>query len=826
MTGLTKFAGFTEKSSLILSTLSVSGIHITHTILRVTRAATPRHELLLIALALVFGWLGAASLAWQRNDLLSLVGIGVLSGCALASHVWLNRVAPTRAFTLLPIVVVLLAFGILAIARVAPNFLVRQLAALGISTVAMLAVASSRDQLRWLRRFKYTWLIGAFVLLAATLFLGVNPTGFGARLWLSIGGAYLQPSEILRLLVIAFLAAYFAERLEIPTPLHAPLSTLHSLLPTLAMWLIGIALLATQQDLGAATLLLLTFGFMLFLATGSARLPLVLAGALLIAGGIGYWVSARVAQRLDIWLNPWADPQGASFQVVQSLIAIANGGVLGQGIGQGKPDYVPAVHTDFPFVMITEELGLIGAIALIACYAALCLLAWRIAQHASSPYRMLLAGGIAAAIAVQVFIIIGGNLSLVPLTGVTLPFVSYGGTSLLMSSIAVGLLVRMSGDATANGRAPLWQGSIRAVRSAMILTTILFGLLAISTGMWSIVNAYAMTSREDNPRNVDAELAIQRGNIYDRMGRVLAMSELIEITKRVPKFARRYLVPEAAPATGYYSQRYGVGGVEAFADARLRGQRTAWDILVHAPQVGSPITLTLDMDVQTAAEQALQAAMPNTVTRGAVVVMDASNGWVIALASAPSFDPNTLDDAWEQLTQDPFAPLVNRATQGLYQPGLLLRWMLAAKAAKAAKDEGAGMKGEITPSSFILHLASFNLDKPVPFELQNQAVAYPATATYSETIGQGTLRVTPLRVAVVVAQLAAGAPITPTLMLTNTQPTRVVQPVAPFTTFARTGTDAFVGWCVQVVGNRVVVVAIEMPQPDESVLERVAEEVR
>jgi len=225
----------------------------------VTRAASSRHELLLIALALVFGWLGAASLAWQRNDPLALVGMGVLSGCALASHLWLNRVAPTRNVTLLPIVVILLAFGILAIARVAPNFLVRQLAALVISTVAMLAVASSRDQLRWLRRFKYTWLIGAFVLLAATLFLGVNPTGFGARLWLSIGGAYLQPSEILRLLVIAFLAAYFAERLEIresrlATSLHFPLSTLHSLLPTLILWLIAVALLNSSSVMMSAGL--------------------------------------------------------------------------------------------------------------------------------------------------------------------------------------------------------------------------------------------------------------------------------------------------------------------------------------------------------------------------------------------------------------------------------------------------------------------------------------------------------------------------------------------------------------------------------------------
>ncbi len=798
--------------------------------------SAPHREFLLITLALTFGWLGALSLAWQQNNPLALIALFVLSGCAICAHVWLNRVASQREITLLPVVVMLLSFGLLVIARVAPNFLPRQLGALVIATGAMLAVATSTDQLRWLRRFKYTWLIGAFSLLAATLLFGVNPTGFGARLWLSIGGAFVQPSEILRLLVIAFLAAYFAERLEIGEKglwmqdwrvMKSAISNLQSLLPTIAMWLVAVLLLATQQDLGAATLLLLTFSLMLYIATGNARLPLFLGGALLVAGGIGYFISDRVAQRLNIWLNPWADPQGASFQVVQSLIGIASGGVFGQGINQGRPDYVPAVHTDFPFVVVAEEFGLIGAVALIACYAVVCLQGWQIARRATTPYRRLLAGGLAASIALQVFVIIGGNMSLLPLTGVTLPFVSYGGTSLVVCSIMVGLLVRISNDARTNDTTGFNFNLLapdrfeHALRVASVFTAVLLGTLAIATGVWSTVQAAATTARDDNPRRVEAERAIARGSIYDRSGVLLAESQAQSTPNRALVYQRRYSVPEAAPALGYYSQRYGVGGMEAVADAHLRGSRTAWDELIHAPQIGAPITLTLDAKMQLNVERALQATMPTTITRGAVVILDASTGQVLTLASAPSFDPNTLEDRWDALRNDPFAPLVNRATQGLYQPGDLLRWLASQQDPKIETQESRATAAQ----SWLLALSALNLDKPVPFELQNQSVPLPVSMTLSETLGQGMLRVTPLRVAAATAQLITGSPITPTVLFSKTalnSSSVAVTPIAPFTTFAPISANAVVGWRVVVVGTRIIVVAIEMSEPNAERLELVS----
>ncbi len=797
----------------------------------------------LLSLGLLPIWLGAASLALQRSDPLLLLGPAALSALAIVAHGWLARVAPTRDPLILPVVVMLTGLGLLSIARTAPNFLQRQTLALVMAFVAMLAIAGRRDRLRWLRRFKYTWLIAALALLLVSLAFGVNPSGAGARLWLNLGSFFVQPSELLRLLMIAFLAAYFAERAtrggELP-PEAQPASPFNrrSLAPTLAMGFIALAMLAIQQDLGAASLLVITFAFMLYLATGDARLPLGLAVGLGVAAIAGYFLSARVAQRLSIWLNPWADPQGSAFQIVQSLIALASGGLLGQGINQGRPGYVPAVHTDFPFVMLGEELGLAGALAVLAGFAALILRAWRIGLRSGDRYRLLLAGGIAAALAAQVFVIVGGNIGLLPLTGVTLPFISYGGTSLVVSYFMIGLLIRLSADAaeagpTSAARAvdPPARRTRLAAGRAMRLSAALLAALALGTGYWSIVRGPELVARADNPRRVEAELATFRGAIYARDGVLLAYSSCVGALQPLARcdarrgspsalrYERRYPLPEAAPAVGYYSQRYGVGGLEAFADAALRGSRTWLDDFLHRPRIGQAITTTLDAGWQRRAAAALRAGSTLSVAHGAAIVMNWRTGEVLALTSAPTFDPNRLEQDWERLRATPDAPLVNRATQGLYQPGLLLRWLIEAR---APMTDRAVLN---RPDEFMARLEPLNLHRPVPFELPNEARPLPATATYSETIGQGQLRVTPLRVAATLAELAAGRPVTPTLLSGASAapagaPTVERSALRPFSGFAQIADNRFVGWRARIAGDLVLVLAIETPMRDEPALIR------
>jgi cell division protein FtsI/penicillin-binding protein 2 len=367
------------------------------------------------------------------------------------------------------------------------------------------------------------------------------------------------------------------------------------------------------------------------------------------------------------------------------------------------------------------------------------------------------------------------------------------------------------------------QGTARAAGHAMQVSTVLLIAVAAAAGFWGVVQADMLTARTDNPRRVDAELATQRGSIVDRNGVELSVSALVATTNNVPRFQRVYSKTVAAPAVGYYSQRYGAGGMEAFADATLRGPYSRVDELLHRRRMGSPVTLTLDSELQMRLFTAISATNPMTVTRGAAVVMNWRTGEVLAMVSAPTFDANKLDAAWDALRTDPNAPLINRTTQGLYQPGMMLRWLAENKVASAKNQES-----RLDPS-WLLALGSLNLDKPVPFELKNEAVPLPATATYSETIGQGQLRVTPLRIAATVASLSAGQPITPTLLKgqssdlqqSNSQK-RNLQPDT-FITFAPISKDLHVGWLVQVKGDFVIVIALEQSMPDEPALRRVAQ---
>jgi cell division protein FtsW len=224
------------------------------------------------------------------------------------------------------------------------------------------------------------------------------------------------------------------------------LGLLPYLAPLLLMWGFCMILLVWQQDLGAAALFFIVFLALLYMATGNWRY--VAGGGLLLvlAGVFAYYTFARIALRVDIWLNPWPEFNDRAFQIVQSLYAIANGGLFGQGIGQGSPTFIPVVHSDFVFAAVAEEWGLIGTITIVACFLLLAFRGFRIALMAKRPFRTYLAAGITLLISTQAILIMGGVTKLLPLTGVTLPFVSYGGSSLLISTVMLGLLIHLSTD--------------------------------------------------------------------------------------------------------------------------------------------------------------------------------------------------------------------------------------------------------------------------------------------------------------------------------------------------------------------------------------------
>ena len=364
-----------------------------------------------------------------------------------AAHVALNRYLPDRDPLILPSAGLLAGWGLLEVARLSRSDFPRQMIWLAIGIAAMLAVAAAPRELRWLRRYRYTWLVGGLALLAATFIFGVNPSGYGQTLWLGIGGVFFQPSEVVKLLMVVFLASYLAEKRDLLLVMRIPPGLMNPtyLAPMLAMWGVATAMLLIQQDLGAAILLFLAFLVMLYLASGKWHTLLVGSALLIAAVLIGYGLIDRVTQRVNTWLNPWETSKLESYQVVQSLIGIGAGGLIGQGLGLGDP-VVPAAHTDMPLAVIGEEFGLVGAVALVTCYALLTLRGLRAAARSRTVFGGLLAAGLATLLGMQAWIIMAGNINLIPLTGITLPLVSYGGSSMLVSCVMVGLLLHVSAD--------------------------------------------------------------------------------------------------------------------------------------------------------------------------------------------------------------------------------------------------------------------------------------------------------------------------------------------------------------------------------------------
>lgn len=391
----------------------------------------------------------------QSGDALHLVGwiIGSVIG-----HGMLARTLPKRDPFLFPLVMFMAGWGIVLIDRLAPIFADRQTIWLLFSVLAMLAAASWPYLLRWLRTYRYTMLVFGLGLLVSTIILGSNPSGLlGApELWLGFGNVFFQPSEMLKIILVAFLASYLAEQyptMRLESAVHKndqerAWFSPRILGPILLMWSLCVVVLVWQRDLGTASLFFGVFLVLLYVASG--QLSIVIGGVLLTiaAGFAAYNLFSVVELRVDIWLNPWPDADNRAYQIVQSLMAFSAGSIFGEGIGQGSPTYIPVVHSDFIFAALAEEFGLLGVITVVSSFAVFVMRGLRLAVlHQDRPFYSLLAIGLTMLIGIQSLLIMGGVLKLFPLTGVTLPFMSYGGSSLLMSFIVAGLLLRLSSEA-------------------------------------------------------------------------------------------------------------------------------------------------------------------------------------------------------------------------------------------------------------------------------------------------------------------------------------------------------------------------------------------
>ena len=378
-----------------------------------------------------------------------LIFVGIFMLLHLLERVFLPQADPF----LLPITALLAAIGLTEIFRIKPSLALTQgqwlLVGAGLFILTVLVV---RDHMK-LDRYRYLIGVVGLALLVVTIVLGTTVNG--AKLWIHAFGFSIQPSEFAKLAIVIFLAGYLDDKkvmLSVPQRhvLGVPVPAFKYFGPLLVMWVFSLAMLVFMKDFGMALLFMSIFVGLMYMAT--ARVVYVVAGVGLFAaaGALAVYIVPHVQDRFQVWLDPWPHAATTGYQLLQSLFTIADGGIIGAGFGRGyllyanRQPVVPDLQTDFIFAAIANEMGLLGAAGIVLLYLLFVWRGFRIAVFAPDGFSKLLAAGLATAFALQTFIIIGGVTRLIPLTGITLPFVSYGGSSITANLMLVALLLMVS----------------------------------------------------------------------------------------------------------------------------------------------------------------------------------------------------------------------------------------------------------------------------------------------------------------------------------------------------------------------------------------------
>lgn len=424
-------------------------------------------ELLLLLFAWGIGLLGTLQVGWaigREPDAGLWITSAVVGLLALAMHLVVRLRAPYADPIMLPAATLLTILGLVMIYRIdiaaarraelndnplpTPD-VYSQLTWFAVAVILFSAVLILLRDHRVLQRYTYSLGLLGLILLVLPLAPIIGTTVNGATLWVRIGGLSFQPAELAKILLTIFFAGYLVEKRDSLALVRTKvvgigLPRLKDLGPLVVAWLVSLGVLIFERDLGTSLLFFGLFVAMLYIAT-QRRSWLIIGGLLFLAGAVlAYYMFGHVRLRVMVWLDPWTYASDEGYQIVQSLFGLANGGILGAGIGQGFPNLVPFANTDFIVAALGEELGVTGLIALLLVYALLIERGLRTALSVRDPFGQLLAAGLSVTLALQVFVIIGGVTRLIPLTGLTTPFLSYGGSSLIANWIIVALLLRIS----------------------------------------------------------------------------------------------------------------------------------------------------------------------------------------------------------------------------------------------------------------------------------------------------------------------------------------------------------------------------------------------
>ncbi len=415
--------------------------------------------------------IGFASVYIARSSLVdagSLTYAGIFVALYLAAHLVARYTVPWSDPVLLPLAALLSAIGVIMIYRLNPDDAFRQSlwVVIGVILFALTLIVLRRD-FRVLESYKYLFGVTAILLLMLPALPGLGQTINGARLWVKVGSFQFQPGELAKIFLIIFLAGYLRDKREVLAQ-----GRLKDFGPLLLIWGAAMLVLVQTNDLGSALLQFGIFLAMLYVATGRAAYVAVGLGLFLVGSGLVYQYVGHVRERVTIWLSPWTDDpvycaqtgelalrqDCGSFQLVKSLYSIGNGGFGGTGLGKGTftttagDAIIPYLKTDFIYSAIAQELGLVGSAGLLLVFMLFVARGFRIALLADDGFSKLLAAGLTFGFALQTFIIVGGVLRVIPLTGITLPFVSYGGSSVVANFILLALLLLVSNRANEQTR--------------------------------------------------------------------------------------------------------------------------------------------------------------------------------------------------------------------------------------------------------------------------------------------------------------------------------------------------------------------------------------
>jgi len=553
----------------------------------------------------------------------------------------------------------LLAIGMIALTRLSFDKAFRQFVFLAIGSVMMLIIPLFLQKGSLFRKFSVLYFVVGIALLAVVVAVGA--TSYGAKLTISIGSVSFQPSEFVKIIFVFFIASMLYKD-----------NSFKRILTTSILSAIFVLLLVASKDLGGALLYFMAYLMMIYVASKKPLYLLAGVGGISLAGIAGYFLFSHVRTRVFVWLNPTADIDNQGYQICQSLFGIGTGGWFGLGIGEGLPGKIPIVDKDFIFSAISEEFGAIFAIGLILLCVSCFIMIMNIAMQMRDRFYKLVAVGLATLYAAQVILTIGGAIKFIPSTGVTLPLVSYGGSSLLSTliifGIVQGLYMRKAISKGGKNKKETAEEVRQNSREFHVVSYIFIGIFLAMIAYFVYFLAYKsedFINNEYNGLQTLFEEDVIRGDILTSDGYVIAETVLDKKgteTRHYP-FGRMF-----AHATGYSSNVR--TGLEKQLNFDLLRSHSGFvnqfmADFTEEKQIGDNAVVTLRYDLQKVAYQALGNY------DGAVIAMEPSTGKILAMVSKPDYNPNSIDADWDKLQKG--SALYNRATQGQYTPGSIFK---------------------------------------------------------------------------------------------------------------------------------------------------------